>query len=344
MRVYAERGRQNFGSGGVELLVKCCHGRRPAILPTWQRRTRMFVSPSRGLVPMGHHESRMKRDSLGTADRPAPDVTPGHAGSHGLEFDVLEVPSEPHRIVLEPARSTIVLHDGGGRVCRIRHGEATTRFVSSSGRIDFISADIGDELASEGPACRLIVVYIPRDFEAALFEEGSGPIAASARYQFNDRRLERLMRLLSRGTTEGLSAADSTLLSVAIADRVQEACGLQLPNRGQALSIVIKRLVADYIEQYIGLVVDTQRLGSLVGLSRSQFALMFRASFGTSIYQYVLARRIDAAQKRLKTEISVGELAYDLGFSSPSHFSTVFRQHVGLSPREFQRKRSFEVS
>jgi AraC-like DNA-binding protein len=70
-------------------------------------------------------------------------------------------------------------------------------------------------------------------------------------------------------------------------------------------------------------------------------AHIFREEAGVSIHQYRqrarLARAIDVL---VETDQDLTTIALDLGFSSHSHFTAVFRQSVGLTPTEFRRRAS----
>jgi len=57
-------------------------------------------------------------------------------------------------------------------------------------------------------------------------------------------------------------------------------------------------------------------------------------------YAYVLGRRLDAARDLLITgpELPIDHIAFRLGFSSSSHFSSAFRQRIGCSPTEFRKR------
>ena len=59
--------------------------------------------------------------------------------------------------------------------------------------------------------------------------------------------------------------------------------------------------------------------------------LCYQFSTGTTPHQYVLRCRIDMARLLLaRDRISVADVALLLGFSNQSHFTEVFRRHVGL--------------
>lgn len=68
-------------------------------------------------------------------------------------------------------------------------------------------------------------------------------------------------------------------------------------------------------------------------------AAAFRRTFGCSIGTYVRRRRIEAARVLLASSgIPLARLAADLGFSSQSHFTLMFRRLVGTTPDRYRRQ------
>jgi AraC family transcriptional regulator len=58
-----------------------------------------------------------------------------------------------------------------------------------------------------------------------------------------------------------------------------------------------------------------------------------------SPWQYVQARRVKRAQQLLADrKTSLAEIALSLGFSSQSHFTNVFREAVGVTPKAYRDK------
>jgi AraC-like DNA-binding protein len=56
-----------------------------------------------------------------------------------------------------------------------------------------------------------------------------------------------------------------------------------------------------------------------------------------TITQYLTRRRLVTAQRLLVTsEKNAAAIAYESGFGSVSRFYAVFRDQIGMSPREFQ--------
>lgn len=75
-------------------------------------------------------------------------------------------------------------------------------------------------------------------------------------------------------------------------------------------------------------------LSAQVGKSPSLLTQMFTRSQDMSFYQYQLKVRLSAALAGLFGRHNITEVAYDVGFSSHSHFSVQFRRAFGMSPTQ----------
>jgi AraC-like DNA-binding protein len=64
-----------------------------------------------------------------------------------------------------------------------------------------------------------------------------------------------------------------------------------------------------------------------------------------SIHRYANRLRLrEGVERIVEGEEDLSHLALDLGFSSHSHFSDVFRREFSLTPREFRRAGSLHRS
>lgn len=100
------------------------------------------------------------------------------------------------------------------------------------------------------------------------------------------------------------------------------------------------RLARDRIEAGLAEGVSLDDVAREVGLSRYHFSRAFKASTGLSPHRYVTLRRVERAKALLRaTEISLVDVALDVGFASQSHLCDWFRRLVGVSPREYRRSR-----
>jgi len=77
------------------------------------------------------------------------------------------------------------------------------------------------------------------------------------------------------------------------------------------------------------------------GLGINQIGRLFRAEQGMSPFQYYEERRMEQAKHALTdSSLPVKEIGFELGFSSPPHFSSWFTQRAGVSPRAWRGRRT----
>ena len=70
-------------------------------------------------------------------------------------------------------------------------------------------------------------------------------------------------------------------------------------------------------------------------LSPFHFHRSFRMFFGVTPHQYVLRLRLDRAADRLRrSSVPVTDIALDVGFENPAHFSRAFRRRFSCAPQE----------
>jgi len=73
-------------------------------------------------------------------------------------------------------------------------------------------------------------------------------------------------------------------------------------------------------------------------LSQRYLSDMLRSLTGLNTQQYIQNAMIEAAKQKLSTtDLSVSEIAYELGFEHPQSFSKLFKTRTNQSPLEFRR-------
>jgi len=72
-------------------------------------------------------------------------------------------------------------------------------------------------------------------------------------------------------------------------------------------------------------------------LSPNYFGDLMKKETGKTAHEYITLKLIDVAKEKIfDANKSVSEIAYELGFKYPQHFSRVFKQHVGVTPLEYR--------
>jgi AraC-like DNA-binding protein len=80
-------------------------------------------------------------------------------------------------------------------------------------------------------------------------------------------------------------------------------------------------------------------LARAVALSRTGFAHRFRALVGSSVMEYVTARRMHVAAGMLaRSREALPEIASEVGYESEVSFSKAFRRWAGLPPGQYRRR------
>jgi AraC-like DNA-binding protein len=99
------------------------------------------------------------------------------------------------------------------------------------------------------------------------------------------------------------------------------------------------RHARDHADRHYADPLDLETLASVAGMSKYHFQRLFTATYGVSPATYVSERRVERAQDLLRaTNLTVTEVCHAVGFSSLGSFSSRFRELVGCSPSEFQRR------
>ncbi len=86
-----------------------------------------------------------------------------------------------------------------------------------------------------------------------------------------------------------------------------------------------------------------EELAIALGLSRSQLHRKLNALNGKSTSQYIREFRLGKAMEMLQNNVATAsEIAYKVGFSSPSYFTTCFNQYYGYPPGEVKFRNPFK--
>ena len=78
-------------------------------------------------------------------------------------------------------------------------------------------------------------------------------------------------------------------------------------------------------------------LARKAGLSHTRLNRVFRALYNDTVFGVLRERRLECARQLLREPgLSVSQIAYDCGFSSPGHFTRMFAKKYGITPKHYQ--------
>lgn len=114
-----------------------------------------------------------------------------------------------------------------------------------------------------------------------------------------------------------------------IGRRRRERRGLSDNRLARAIALIDRRLAEP---------LAVEQIAKAVHLSPFHFARMFRRSTGMSPHEYVTARRIEKAQTLLEvSDVPLAEIAHRVGYRTQAHFTRVFHEQVGTTPRRYRQ-------
>jgi AraC-like DNA-binding protein len=74
-----------------------------------------------------------------------------------------------------------------------------------------------------------------------------------------------------------------------------------------------------------------------LNLSANYFGDLIKKETGKSANEYIQLTLIDTAKSKIfDGNRTLSEIAYELGFKYPQHFTRVFKQHTGVTPQEYR--------
>lgn len=97
--------------------------------------------------------------------------------------------------------------------------------------------------------------------------------------------------------------------------------------------------VVQYMNLHFREKMDVDQLARDVNMSRRGFFRKFRELTGMSPLQYILNKRLAAAEDMLRhSDRSLDEIAYQCGFYDSNHFNKLFKTAYGIAPGKFRKE------
>jgi AraC-like DNA-binding protein/PAS domain-containing protein len=96
---------------------------------------------------------------------------------------------------------------------------------------------------------------------------------------------------------------------------------------------------SQYMREHLAERIDLPSLSSVLAVSPGHLGRLFKQRTGRTPHQFLIDLRLEAAEGLLAdTDLTVTQIAWRVGFASPSHFVTTFRARRGSTPLEFRRR------
>ncbi len=93
-----------------------------------------------------------------------------------------------------------------------------------------------------------------------------------------------------------------------------------------------------YIDECYNEDINVEGVARKFALSQSYFSYLFKTITSKTFTEYVNGLRISNAMQLLReTDERVLDICYKVGFNNVNHFNRMFRQHTGMSPRNYRK-------
>jgi AraC family transcriptional regulator len=102
--------------------------------------------------------------------------------------------------------------------------------------------------------------------------------------------------------------------------------------------------VFNYVRENMAADLSVADMAQVVGMSQYYFSKLFKTSTGTTPHQYVMRQRVERAQELLRqSQTPLLSIATQVGFETQSHFTSVFRRLLGITPKRYRETQQVDV-
>jgi AraC-like DNA-binding protein len=215
----------------------------------------------------------------------------------------------------------------------IRYDLETRRRGAGGGPVTILPPHlVHDGRTAGGGGFRDRVLYIGTD---VLDERLTG--RAVDEPDIHEPALRRAVNALHRSLRHPDDALEAEAWLALVGERLRAHLGRRPPDRRHHQPGTLAGDLRELLDARLFERTTLAEAGSALGASASHLVRCFSRTFGIAPHQYVLARRIDAARKRLLAGEAVASVAVGVGFYDQAQFTRQFRRHVGTTPGRYAR-------
>ena len=103
-------------------------------------------------------------------------------------------------------------------------------------------------------------------------------------------------------------------------------------------------IVVEYINNHLGEEIDLEKLAEISHFSPYHFHRIMKAFLHEPLGAFIVRTRIETAARLLRySSMSVSDIAYQIGYGSPSSLSKIFKQFYGISPNEYRNNKDHVI-
>lgn len=97
--------------------------------------------------------------------------------------------------------------------------------------------------------------------------------------------------------------------------------------------------VAAYVRSHLSEAFTTEDIAAELNISRCYLSIVFKKETGETLIHYIHRRKIEEACHRLaESNDKICQISAELGFSSQSHFTRIFKEFKDMTPLQYRMK------
>jgi AraC family transcriptional regulator len=279
------------------------------------------------------------------------------ASSAGLGWSTVSAELRSHGVVEAPAivpqHVEICLVIAGNRNGLVRRTGAgfCQEATPTTGAIWLSPAGIGKEIVITEPIPQTMHLYLPLKLFNRLKEDFNlpGAPAHSIRHAVGiaDDVIDQIGRsILSELNVESaasrlyIEAASLTLAARLLQKHCDSGACAPIDASAHRLDPIRLRRVLDYVAENMKEDITLSDLAGVAGYSPFHFARKFTLAMGISPHRYISRIRLESAMADLAAaKLPLAQIALNAQFSSQASFTRAFHRAIGVTPKEYQRRR-----
>ncbi|MBP3627140.1 MAG: helix-turn-helix domain-containing protein [Clostridia bacterium] len=174
------------------------------------------------------------------------------------------------------------------------------------------------------PCGKTCDVFLDKVAERGIFCKRIDPV------HHYEKRVEEILKLCTERNS------DTQLYISRKMSEIVHMTAIDLYERPKAISL--SEQVIAYIEQHFREEIELDEISKRLFVSTAHMIRTFKKQTGVTPYQYIIKYRLLSSEQLLKfSDLSIEEIASQIGFSSSSHFISNFRKQYGITPKVYRR-------
>jgi len=130
-----------------------------------------------------------------------------------------------------------------------------------------------------------------------------------------------------------IEAKVQELLALQLHGTLHVPCGTDKPKDLDLFMSIRQYLDQTFLDDH-----SLKNISKHFGINEFRLKKGFRDAFGTTVFDYLLSRRLEYSLQLLKdTQQSISEISTSVGYNYPNHFSAAFKKKFGYNPAAWRK-------